>query len=252
MSSSHWTINEQEYLEARGFSVPAKQKAYTINENVLGITLSGGEIDTWQTPDPSLQGWCAKRAQWPAETLKVRIGFEQGVAVSLNGAAISGGDMLKQLNRMFAAYGVGQGIYTGDTTIGLKGRIVFEAPGLTALQVAHQALEEAVLSKLQNRFKPMVGRKWIEMVYEGFFFDPLKADLEAFLAQSQQCVNGEVPLQTDGGTVIAVAVESRHILQAKGATYAQSADWGATEAEGFIRLIGMSSNLWAKTNGDNK
>jgi argininosuccinate synthase len=232
--------------------VPAKQKAYTINENVLGITLSGGEIDTWQAPDPSLQGWCAKRGQWPTETLKVRIGFEQGVAVSLNGAAISGGDMLKQLNRMFAAYGVGQGIYTGDTTIGLKGRIVFEAPGLTALQVAHQALEEAVLSKLQNRFKPVVGRKWIEMVYEGFFFDPLKADLEAFLAQSQQCVNGEVTLQTDGGTVIAVAVESRHILQAKGATYAQSADWGATEAEGFIRLIGMSSNLWAKTNGDNK
>lgn len=243
---------EQEYLEARGFAVPAKQKAYTINENVLGITLSGGEIDAWQAPNPSLQGWCAKRAQWPAETLKVRIGFEQGVAVSLNGAAISGGDMLKQLNRMFAAYGVGQGIYTGDTTIGLKGRIVFEAPGLTALQVAHQALEEAVLSKLQNRFKPMVGRKWIEMVYEGFFFDPLKADLEAYLAQSQQCVNGEVTLQTDGGTVMAVAVESRHILQAKGATYAQSADWGATEAEGFIRLIGMSSNQWAKTNGDIK
>lgn len=240
---------EQGYLEQRGFAVPAKQKAYTINENVLGITLSGGEIDQWQAPATELKGWCAKRADWPDSALEVRIGFEHGTAVRLNGQPMAGGDMLKMLNRLFAAYGVGCGLYTGDTTIGLKGRIVFEAPGLTALQTAHQALEEAVLSKQQNRFKPMVGRKWVELVYEGFFFDPLKADLEAYLASSQSCVNGEVTLRTEGGSVSAVAVVSPHILQAKGATYAQSADWGAVEAEGFIRLFGMSSQLWAKTNG---
>jgi len=240
---------EQAYLEQRGFAVPAKQKAYTINENLLGITMSGGEIDAWQAPDADLQGWCAKRAEWPPQALQVRIGFERGVAVSLDGEAMPGGEMLKELNRLFAAYGVGRGLYTGDTTIGLKGRIVFEAPGLTALQTAHRALEEAVLSKHQNRFKPEVGRKWVELVYEGFFFDPLKADLEAYLASSQSCVNGEVTLRSDGGTVMAVAVQSPHILQAKGATYAQTADWGAAEAEGFIRLFGMSSNLWAKVNG---
>ena len=77
-------------------------------------------------------------------------------------------------------------MYTGDTTIGLKGRIIFEAPGLTALLTAHRALEEAVLSKQQNRFKPEVARKWVELVYEGFFHDPLKTDLEAFLASSQR------------------------------------------------------------------
>jgi argininosuccinate synthase len=240
---------EQAYLEQRGFAVPAKQKAYTINENVLGITMSGGEIDAWQAPDADLQGWCAKRAEWPQQALQVRIGFVRGVAVSLNGEAMPGGEMLKQLNRLFAAYGVGRGLYTGDTTIGLKGRIVFEAPGLTALQTAHRALEEAVLSKHQNRFKPEIGRKWVELVYEGFFFDPLKADLEAYLGSSQSCVNGEVTLRSDGGTVMAVAVQSPHILQAKGATYAQTANWGAVEAEGFIQLFGMSSNLWAKVNG---
>ncbi len=149
---------------------------------------------------------------------------------------------------MFAAYGVGRGLYTGDTTIGLKGRIIFEAPGLTALLAAHRALEEAVLSKAQNRFKPEVARKWVELVYEGFFHDPLKADLEAFLASSQRCVNGEVTLETQGGTVGAVSVRSPHILNAKGATYAQSADWGVAEAEGFIRLYGMSSTLWAEVN----
>jgi argininosuccinate synthase len=246
---THVRQYEQEYLEQRGFAVPAKQKAYTINENVLGITMSGGEIDAWQAPAEQLQGWCAKRADWPAQALEVRIGFERGVAVSLNGQLMSGGVMLKELNRLFAAYGVGRGIYTGDTTIGLKGRIVFEAPGLTALQTAHRALEEAVLSKHQNRFKPMVGKKWVELVYEGFYFDPLKTDLQVFLASSQRCVNGEVTLRTDGGSVMAVAVQSPNILQAKGATYAQSANWGAVEAEGFIQLFGMSSNLWAKVNG---
>lgn len=247
---THVRQYEQEYLEARGFAVPAKQKAYTINENVLGITLSGGEIDQWQAPAPELKGWCAKRAEWPIEALQVRLGFENGVAVRLNGQPMAGGAMLKELNRLFAAYGVGTGLYTGDTTIGLKGRIVFEAPGLTALQTAHRALEEAVLSKQQNRFKPTVGRKWVELVYEGFFFDPLKTDLEAYLRASQDCVNGEVTLRTEGGSVTAVAVDSPHILQAKGATYAQSANWGAAEAEGFIQLFGMSSNLWAKVNGD--
>ena len=245
---THVRQYEQKYLEQRGFAVPSKQKAYTINENLLGITMSGGEIDLWQAPSADLQGWCAKRGDWPTQALQVRIGFEKGVAISVNGELMLGGDLLKTLNKLFAEYGVGQGLYTGDTSIGLKGRIVFEAPGLTALQVAHQALEEAVLSKQQNRFKPMVGRKWVELVYEGFYFDPLKADLEAYLASSQVCVNGEVTLRTEGGSVLAVAVSSKHILQSQGATYAQSANWSATEAEGFIKLFGMSSNLWAKIN----
>ncbi|MCC6595404.1 MAG: argininosuccinate synthase, partial [Rhodanobacteraceae bacterium] len=109
-------------------------------------------------------------------------------------------------------------------------------------------LEEAVLSKLQNRFKPEVARKWIELVYEGFFHDPLKADLEAFLASNQRMVNGEVVLHSHGGSVGAIAVESPHLLHAKGATNAQSADWGVAEAEGFIKLYGMSSTLWAQVN----
>jgi argininosuccinate synthase len=174
--------------------------------------------------------------------------FANGEAVALNGEKLAGHEILARLNHEFAKYGVGHGLYTGDTTIGLKGRIVFEAPGLVALLTAHRALEEAVLSKLQNRFKHDVARKWVELVYEGFFHDPLKADLEAFLASSQRCVNGEVTLETNGGTVDAVAVKSPHILNAKGATYAQSADWGVEEAEGFIRLYGMSSTLWAEVN----
>ncbi|MBA2239566.1 MAG: argininosuccinate synthase [Lysobacter sp.] len=239
---------EQQYLESRGFEVRAKQMAYTINENLLGLTMSGGEIDRWQTPGEGASGWCRPRAQWPAQPLRVAIGFERGEAVTLDGERVPGHTMLARLNGLFAQYGVGRGLYTGDTTIGLKGRIIFEAPGLTALLAAHRALEEAVLSKQQNRFKPEVARKWVELVYEGFFHDPLKADLEAFLASSQSTVNGEVVLETSGGVVNAIAVDSPHILTASGATYAQAADWGVVEAEGFIKLFGMSSTMWAEVN----
>ena len=239
---------EQKYLEERGFGVRAKQKAYTINENLLGLTMSGGEIDRWQAPGEGARGWCKPRSEWPAQALQVRIGFVNGEAVALDGERMPGHRLLAKLNGLFADYGVGRGIYTGDTTIGLMGRIIFEAPGLAALLTAHRALEEAVLSKQQNRFKPNIARKWVELVYEGFFHDPLKSDLEAFLASSQTCVNGEVVLETQGGSVQAVAIESKHLLNARGATYAQAADWGVAEAEGFIRLYGMSSTLWAEVN----
>jgi argininosuccinate synthase len=239
---------EQQYLEERGFGVRARQKAYTINENLLGLTMSGGEIDRWEAPGEGARGWCAPRSAWPAEPLRATLRFVRGEAVALDGAEMPGHQLLAKLNTLFAQYGVGRGLYTGDTTIGLKGRIVFEAPGLTALLAAHRALEEAVLSKQQNRFKPEAARKWVELVYEGFFHDPLKTDLEAFLASSQRMVNGEVVLETRGGRVDAVAVSSPHILNASGATYAQSADWGVEEAEGFIKLFGMSSTLWAEVN----
>lgn len=240
--------DEQRYLEERGFDISPKQKNYTVNQNLLGVTMSGGEIDRWKIPGEGARGWCAPRSDWPTTPLRVRIEFERGEAVALDGERLAGHAILAQLNTWFARYGVGRSLYTGDTTIGLKGRIVFEAPGLTALLVAHRALEEAVASKLQNRFKPDVARKWVELVYEGFFYDPLKADVEAFLASSQRCVNGEVTLETHGGSVVAVAVDSPYVLNAKGATYAQSADWGVAEAEGFIRLYGMSSTLWSEVN----
>lgn len=239
---------EQKYLEERGFGVRTKQKSYTINENLLGVTLSGGEIDRWEAPGEGARALCAPRSAWPAEPLHVTLKFVEGEAVALDGKPMEGAKLLARLNTLFGQYGVGRGLYTGDTVIGLKGRIVYEAPGLVALLAAHRALEDTVLTKQQNRFKPTVARKWVELVYEGFYHDPLKTDIEAFLKSSQAMVSGEVTLETRGGRVDAVAVKSPHILTSKGATYAQSADWGVEEAEGFIKLFGMSSTLYAQVN----
>lgn len=239
---------EQRYLEERGFGVRAKAKSYTINENLLGVTLSGGEIDQWKTPGEGARGWCAPREEWPQEPFRATIGFERGEPVALDGERVAGHVMLKRLNQSLARWGVGRGYYTGDTTIGLKGRIVYEAPGIMGLAAAHRALEEAVLTKHQNRHKPTVGRMWTELVYEGFFHEPLKADLEAYLTSSQRMVTGDVIIESRGGTVGAVEVRSPHILRSTKATYAQAADWGVAEAEGFIRLYGMSSTLWHDVN----
>ncbi len=96
-------------------------------------------------------------------------------------ASCGPGDACASSTTGFAAYGVGRGLYTGDTTVGLKGRVAFEAPAIVALHAAHRALEEAASTRHQNRFKPLAARQWVELVYEGFFYEPLKADLEAYL-----------------------------------------------------------------------
>ena len=239
---------EAEFLRERGFPVRDKTARYSINTNLLGVTASGSEIDEFEAPGEETRQMCAAPSAWPRAPLRLRLDFERGVAVALDGEALPGPELLRRLNARLGAYGVGRGIYTGDTTIGLKGRIVFECPGITGLMTAHRALEEAILTREQNSFKPLVARKWIDLVYRGFFFEPLKDDIEAFMRASQEFVNGSVTLETSGGAVLPVAIRSEHILRNKGAVYAQSADWGAVEAEGFIKLYGMSSTLSARVN----
>ena len=240
--------HEIAFLNKAGFDVESDASRYSINENILGVTMSGSEIDEFEAPDESqTRRMTAPRAQWPAEPLTVSLTFEHGALTAIDGERGDGPAMLKVLNEHFGAYGVGRETYTGDTVIGLKGRIVFEAPGLFALLCAHRALKETTLTKSQASFSPMIASKWSELVYSGLFHDPLRADLERFIRSSQQRVTGEVLVQTDGGSCTAVAVRSANTLSNPDAVYAQSADWSAAEAEGFIKLFGLSSATWSKT-----
>lgn len=236
---------EIEQLRIRGFEVSQESKRYTINENLLGVTVSGSEIDTFGAPGEGTRKLTRPAAQWPDTPLKVAIGFEEGKVVSLDGVPIAGPSLLATLNERFGAYGVGRGIYTGDTIVGLKGRIVFECPGLEVLLAAHKALEELTLTKAQNEFKPLVARQWTGLVFGGMFFEPLRSDLEAFIASTQQNVTGEVVIETQGGTCEPVEIRTQNALVRAGATYAQHADWTAAEAEGFIKILGQSPTLGA-------
>jgi argininosuccinate synthase len=240
--------HEREYLEERGFSVRAKTTRYTINENVLGVTISGSEIDRFEAPGEETYQITSRPRDWSDTPVEATLTFKNGVATEIDGKSLEGPALLAELNARFGKAGVGRAMYTGDTTIGLKGRIVFEAPGIVSLMVAHRALEEAILTNHQNSFKPMVASKWVELVYKGFFYEPLKIDLETFLESSQRFIEGKVTLSAVGGQVYAVKVDSDRILHHSGAVYAQSADWGAVEAEGFIKLYGQSSALSAKIN----
>ena len=240
---------ELQVMEDAGFAVEASASRYSINENLLGVTISGSEIDEFQPPAEDAWSMTAGREHWPPGPLQLKLGFDKGVAVSLDGEMLSGPEILQKLNTLLGAYGVGRHIYTGDVTIGLKGRIAFECPGIDGLLTAHQALEDTVNTRFQNQYRSQVAARWAELVYTGFFYEPHKTDLEAYLQSSQAVVTGEVTLYTEGGNVMAVRVDSPFRLHNPGAVYAQSCDWTPEEAVGFIKLLGQSTTLAGKVRG---
>lgn len=240
---------ELQVMADAGIEVEDSASRYSINENLLGVTISGSEIDEFRQPADDAWSMTAGKGEWPSGSMTVRVGFEQGIAVSVDGDRLDGPEILKTLNRKFGAWGVGRHIYTGDVTIGLKGRIAFECPGIDSLLMAHQALEDAVNTRFQNQFRKHISDRWAELVYTGFFYEPHKSDLEAYLRSSQEAVSGEVALYTEGGRLMAVSVDSPFILQNPEAVYAQSADWTPEEAVGFIKLLGQSTTLAGKVRG---
>src|SRR3546814_15139915 len=113
--------------------------------------MSGGEIDRWEAPGEGARGWCAPREAWPVEPLRTTLRFVQGEAVALDGNEMPGHELLARPNMLFARYDVGRGLYTGDTTIGLKRRIVYEAPGFPPPLAAHPEPEAEETTTQQNR-----------------------------------------------------------------------------------------------------
>jgi len=234
---------EIEKLSKAGIEVAGQHKAYSINENMLGVTISGGKIDDFQQPDASSYLWVKQRENWPQNPLSIKIGFYKGQAVSLNGIKLGGVDIIEKLNSELGQYGIGRHIYTGDVSIGIKGRIVFECPAIDGLITAHQALQDTVNSKFQNQFNHIISNRWGELVYNGYFHDPHKTDLEAYLKSSQSHVTGEVTLFSEGGNLIASAIDSDFIVQDADSVYAQSASWSPADALGFIKLAGQATTL---------
>ena len=236
---------EEDYLQERGFKVSSLHKKYSINENLMGATISGSEIDEWEEPTSESFVMCKLTHQYPKKPQTLTIKFLKGKVISINNKKMQGADFLRSLNILGSSYGIGRSVFSSDTIIGLKGRFVFEAPGITILMSAHRALEEAVLTDKQNFVKSQVGQEWVNLVYRGFYFEPLRENLEAFLLDSQKTVSGEVTLKLTPGRVDAVAVKSKNILKSPEGAYAQSATWSEAESKGFIKLIGQSTSTWA-------
>ncbi len=170
--------------------------------------------------------------------------------VALDGEAMEPVALVEALNRIGAAHGVGRGVHVGDTILGIKGRVAFEAPAAAILLDAHLELEKVVLTHLQLTHKAGLGDLYGRLVHEGLFFDPLARDLEAFLDSTQQRVTGTTNVSLFKGTARVLGATSPFSLFDAGARYGEdSALWDGRDAEGFARIYGIQSRLAARASG---
>lgn len=242
---------EQEvaYLAARGIHIPPKTAVYSVNRGLWGTTIGGGQTHHSDGELPE-SAWCltAGPSQRPAEAEDCLIEFRAGVPTALDGRARDGVALVEELNARGARHGFGRGIHVGDTIIGIKGRIAFEAPGPLTLIAAHRELEKLVLSRQQQFWKATLGDLYGAFLHEARYFDPLMRDVEAFLASSQRRVTGAVRIRWRDGQCTVVGASSPHSLMSSDlATYGEGTRlWSGAEAAGFARLLGMQEYLLAR------
>lgn len=237
---------EQQYLNEKGFLIDKMSKKYTINQNILGITYSGAEIDKVKEPDEAMFLWTKTKKTKPEY---ISLIFSKGIPISLNGKSLAGFKILQKLNQQVGLFGYGRGYYTGDCVIGIKGHIVFEAPGILALIKAHQALEQLVLTKYQLVIGQFISQQFTDLLYSGKFYEPVIKDLKKFIDSQQEKVCGEVILKLRPNQVQAVELKSPFsLINPKIATYAQGCTWSARDAEGFIKLYGLQGKISSSIN----
>ena len=237
------------YLEERGLPVPPFGAAYSINRGLWGVTIGGREtLGTVESIPES--AWVLTRGAFDAPKPPVRatVGFTKGVPTSWNGEELPPVELLARVEAAAAPYGIGRGIHLGETILGIKGRVAFEAPAAEVLLTAHRELEKLTLTGRQLRVKEMVAAVYGDLVHEGQHLEPVCRDIEALLASSQERVTGEVRLLFRAGQVFVEGLTSPFSLLAasKGVYGEATGEWTAADARGFSRLAGLPGMLWAR------
>lgn len=234
------------YLTERGIPVEARTTAYSINRGLWGTTIGGRETHTPEgiVPDEAYPDTAAP-ADAPDVPQRLRIAFEAGRPVALDGEPLAPVALIERLTAEGARHGVGRGVHVGDTILGIKGRVAFEAPAALTLIAAHRELEKLVLTRHQQVQKNALGEFYGLLVHEGQFFDPVLRDVEAFLDSSQARVTGEVTLEWFKGSIRVLAAASPFSLFDAGvARYGETnALWDGRDAEGFARIHGVPAFL---------
>jgi argininosuccinate synthase len=151
---------------------------------------------------------------------------------------------IRRLDARAGRHGVGRGMHVGDTILGIKGRLAFEAPAAVVLVTAHHELEKLVLTGRQLALKNHLGDMWGSFLHEGLWFDPVMRDIEALLDRSQERVTGEVRVRLAGGAMNVVGTRSPHSLLGRGgAAYGERGSWTGDEAAGFARIYGLAQEI---------
>ena len=178
--------------------------------------------------------------------------FVQGIPVALDGEALSPVALIEKLEQLAGRYGIGRGIHLGDTILGTKGRVAFEAPAAITLITAHRELEKLVLSAQQMRVKDSISATYGDLVHEGKQLDLACDDIEAMLKSSQRRVTGTVTFCLRPGHLFIEGIESPHsLLAATKGVYGEAAgEWTAEDAVGYARILSLPGSLQTKAAGD--
>ncbi len=249
-----WVREEQlAYLEQHGLPLPPQGSSYSINRGLWGITIGGQETLTSENSIPE-SAWVlsANAFSDPKPMSQHTIDFDAGIPVALDGESLPPVKLIEKLELLAGSYGIGRGIHLGDTVLGTKGRVAFEAPAAITLITAHRELEKLVLSAQQARIKDSVSAVYGDLVHEGKQLDLACDDIEALLASSQERVTGSVRIALRPGQLFIEGVSSPHsLLAATKGVYGESAgEWTANDAVGYARILSLTGSLQTRAAGD--
>ena len=237
------------FLEERNMPVPTRGSAYSTNRGLWGVTIGGTEtLDSKGSIPESAWVLSAGALDKPQPFSELEIEFAQGVPVALDGKRLDPVALLEKVEEIGARYGIGRGIHLGDTIIGTKGRVAFEAPAAEVLISAHRELEKLVMTPRQQRIKEMLAGPYGDLVHEGQHLDPVCRDIEALFSASQARVTGEVTVQYRPGSAFVAGVVSPYSLMtvSKGVYGEAAGEWTAADALGFSKMVGLPGMFWAR------
>ena len=239
---------EIEYLQKHGVEYSAEKAKYSINKGLWGTSVGGAETLTSNQYLPE--------SAWPTpitqdQPRQITIDFEKGEPVGLNGEKIGAVKVIQQLQEIAQPYGIGRDIHVGDTIIGIKGRVGFEAAGPIILVKAHHMLEKHTLTKWQLSWKDQIAAFYGNYMHEGQMHDPVMRDIEAFLGSAQATVSGRVIVELHPHRFVIIGVESDHdLMNNKFGSYGEMNEgYTGDDVKGFSKIFGNQVGIWFKVNG---
>ncbi len=245
-----WSRTQQiAFLEDRGLPVPAGGGAYSVNRGLWGVTVGGLEtLDSVASIPEHIWPLSAGALSDPIESERHVIGFERGVPDTVDGEKLDLVALIERLEGLGMPFGIGRGIHLGDTLMGTKGRVAYEAPAAEILLTAHRELEKLTLTETQQRIKDSLATPYGDLIHQGHQLEPACRDIETLMISSQQRVTGTVTMALHPGHVFVEGVASPNSLMhaSKGAYGEAAAEWGPVDALGFSKIQAVSGLLYGR------
>jgi argininosuccinate synthase len=245
-----WNLSrdeEIEYARRKNLRLDLKKSRFSVDENLWSRSIEAAELeDPWISPPAEAFKYVVDSRRAPDRPETVEIEFESGVPVALNGAAMQLVELIKELNVVGGRSGFGVIDHIEDRAVGIKSREVYESPAALILIKAHKDLEKITLNGKTLAFKSLVEKKWAELVYYGFWYDPLMQALNAFITATQKNVTGRVRVELYKGSARVVGRAAENPLYSRElATYAAGSAFQQRAGEGFSKIWGLETVLSA-------